>query len=206
MATIDQLAQLSAVTGSDLVVISSSQNGNYARTATIQSISDYISANLEAFTSTRVLDASSPLANQQPSALDTPWQITFGTAVGDSSTDVKMDAAGLVTFNEGGVYMIEVSLQFGRTGASGVSRLGFRALANGIQAGATICANLDNSNVTIPFNEKSILAVTAGTTLAYQVVRASTNSGANFGGLFAGDVSPGWNAAPCARIRIQKLE
>ena len=157
------------------------------------------------FSNTRVVDGSSVAASQQPSALDTPLQVEFGPAVGSSSTDAMLSSAGALTINVTGVYRIEISVQFGRTGGASVSKLMFRVKANGTQAGATIMAHVDASTVLIPLNEKSTLNLSAGTVLTWEVARSSAGSGHNSGGLFAGDTAGGWNAAPCARIRVDRL-
>jgi len=157
------------------------------------------------FSNTRVLDGSSVASSQQPSALDTPLQVEFGPAVGSGATDVALSVAGALTVNVAGVYRIEISLQFGRTGGSAVSKLMFRAKVNGAQAGATIMAHVDAAAVLTPFNEKSTLNLPAGAVLTWEIARSSAGSGNNSGGLFAGDVAGGWNAAPCARIRVDRL-
>lgn len=151
----------------------------------------------------RVLDAQSLAASQEPAGLDTPKQIEFGAAQFSASDPVMISAAGALTINKAGVYTIETTLQFGRTGSTGVSHLGFRALANGVQSGRTICAYISDADDLKPFEYASTLYLPAGVVLTYEIIRFT--GGNNSGGLFRNGVVAGWNADASAHLRVIRL-
>ena len=69
--------------------------------------------------------------NQSPSAVGTPLQIAFGPA--QDTADVSISAAGVITFNTSGNYLIGIFLRFGRSTSSGNAILLNRILKNGAQ-------------------------------------------------------------------------
>lgn len=152
----------------------------------------------------RLLDASSTAANQLPAGLGTPLQVEFGPAVGTGSDPVQLSAAGLLTVNEAGTYILKVSVQVGRTGATGTSLLFLRALVDGVQAGRSVAFKLGNSNNLTKFSDVTLLTLPVpGTTIKYEIIRDST--GANFGGLFQATSADGWNSSPSAALRVERL-
>lgn len=156
----------------------------------------------------RVLDGISPLANQQPSGTGevNAMQITFGPAVNDATDPVQLLADGTLRINEAGTYRIKVSFVLGRQGQPGVSKLRFRALINGVQAGLTVGADVDASNVAIPYSDEAWLTLPSGLDLTYEAMRDS--SGDNSGGIFEQIVTaataPNWSDAPCCAIRVER--
>lgn len=140
--------------------------------------------------------------NQSPSAVNTPLQITFGPA--QTTADVSISAAGVITFNTSGNYLIDIFLRFGRSTSTGSAIILNRILKNGAQILNSNGLLLSAAAQTIPFSAAIPLTMAAGDTMTMEVVRDS--AGANDGGLFV--VSPtiaGWNIVPSATIVVNKF-
>ena len=140
--------------------------------------------------------------NQNPSAVNTPLQITFGSA--QSTADVSISSAGVITFNTSGNYLIDIFLRFGRSTSTGNAILLNRILKNGAQILNSNGVILSAATQTIPFSAAIPLTMAAGDTMTMEVARDS--AGTNDGGLFA--VSPtiaGWNIVPSATVVVNKF-
>jgi len=140
--------------------------------------------------------------NQNPSSVDTPLQITFGSA--QSTADVSISSAGVITFNTSGNYLIDIFLRFGRSTSTGNAILLNRILKNGAQILNSNGLILSAATQTIPFSAAIPLTMAAGDTMTMEVARDS--AGTNDGGLFA--VSPtiaGWNIVPSATVVVNKF-
>ena len=140
--------------------------------------------------------------NQNPSAVDTPLQITFGSA--QTTADVSVSSAGVITFNTSGNYLIDIFLRFGRSTSTGNAILLNRILKNGAQILNSNGVILSAATQTIPFSAAIPLTMAAGDTITMQVARDS--AGTNDGGLFV--VSPtiaGWNIVPSATVVVNKF-
>ena len=140
--------------------------------------------------------------NQSPSAVDTPLQITFGSA--QTTADVSISAAGVITFNTSGNYLIDIFLRFGRSTSTGNAIILNRILKNGAQILNSNGLILSAATQTIPFSAAIPLTMAAGDTMTMEVARDS--AGTNDGGLFA--VSPtiaGWNIVPSATVVVNKF-
>ena len=140
--------------------------------------------------------------NQNPSAVGTPLQITFGPA--QTTADVSVSAAGVLTFNTSGNYLIDIFLRFGRSTSAGNAILLNRILKNGAQILNSNGVILSAATQTIPFSAAIPLTMAAGDTITMQVARDS--AGTNDGGLFV--VSPtiaGWNIVPSATVVVNKF-
>ena len=149
-----------------------------------------------------VLRAYSTSASQQPSTTNTPIQVEFGAA--QAGIELSLSGLGTVTCNFRGTYAFRFKLQFGRSGASGVSYLMTRILKNGAQFGVTQSTRLSSSSSIIPTDSRVVIDLNAGDTVSMQFVRDSL--GDNSGGLFQQTAStPGWSAAPSALIVASKL-
>ena len=149
-----------------------------------------------------VLRAYSTAAIQQPSTTNTPIQVEFGAA--QAGVMLSLSGLGTVTCNFSGTYAFRFKLQFGRSGASGVSYLMTRILKNGSQFGVTQSTRLSSSSSIIPTDSRVVMDLVAGDTVSMQFVRDSL--GDNSGGLFQQTAStPGWGAAPSALIVASKL-
>ena len=151
-----------------------------------------------------VLRVASP-ATQEPTAVDTPLQLTFGAAQGSASDPVMVNAAGLVTFNQAGNYAVRLKLQCGRTGATGTSILLSRLLLNGAQLGSAAAVKITATDATVPTESRVVLNVTAGQTFAAQIMRDS--AGPNFGGVYPHTAAvTAWGIAPSALLVISRPE
>lgn len=140
--------------------------------------------------------------NQNPSAVDTPLQITFGSA--QTTADVSISAAGVITFNTSGNYLIDIFLRFGRSTSAGNAIILNRILKNGAQILNSNGLILSAATQTIPFSAAIPLTMAAGDTMTMEVARHS--AGTNDGGLFV--VSPtvaGWNIVPSATVVVNKF-
>lgn len=140
--------------------------------------------------------------NQNPSAVDTPLQITFGSA--QTTADVSVSSAGVITFNTSGNYLIDIFLRFGRSTSTGNAIVLNRILKNGAQILNSNGVILSAATQTIPFSAAIPLTMAAGDTITMQVARDS--AGTNDGGLFV--VSPtiaGWNIVPSATVVVNKF-
>ena len=140
--------------------------------------------------------------NQNPSVVDTPLQITFGSA--QSTTDVSISSAGVITFNTPGNYLIDIFLRFGRSTSAGNAILLNRIIKNGAQILNSNGLILSAATQTIPFSAAIPLTMAAGDTMTMEVARDS--AGTNDGGLFV--VSPtiaGWNIVPSATVVVNKF-
>ena len=140
--------------------------------------------------------------NQNPSAVNTPLQITFGSA--QATTDVSISAAGVITFNTSGNYLVDIFLRFGRSTSTGNAIILNRILKNGAQILNSNGVILSAATQTIPFSAAIPLTMAAGDTMTMEVARDS--AGTNDGGLFV--VSPtiaGWNIVPSATVVVNKF-
>ena len=144
-------------------------------------------------------------AAQEPTAVDTPLQLTFGAAQGSASDPVMISAAGLVTFNQAGAYALRLKLQCGRTGSTGTSILLSRLLINGVQLGSAAAVKMTQTDATTPTESRVVLNVTAGQTFAAQIMRDS--AGSDFGGVYPHTAAvTAWGTAPSALLVISRLE
>lgn len=145
------------------------------------------------------------LVSQAPTATDTPLQLTFGAAQNSASNPVMINSAGLVTFNVAGNYAVRIKLQCGRTGATGTSILLSRILLAGVQYGSAACVKMTQTDATTPTDSRVVINVSAGQTMAVQIMRDS--AGSNFGGVYpqAATVAS-WGTAPSALLVISRLE
>ena len=149
-----------------------------------------------------VIRGFSTAAVQQPSALNTPIQVEFGAA--QTATELSLSGLGTITCNVSGTYAFRFKLQFGRSGAGGVSYLMTRILKNGAQFGVTQSTRLSSSSSIIPTDSRVVIDLIAGDTVSVQFVRDSL--GDNSGGLFQQEASTlGWGAAPSALLVASKM-
>ncbi len=155
----------------------------------------------------RLFDAESVATTQEPTTTGVANAIVieFGPAVGTGSSPVQLSAGGVFTVNQAGTYRIKVALQFGRSGSSGISRLLFRAVINGTQAGRSIASNISNANEEQYFENDTWVTVPAGTVLQFELMRDL--AGNDSGGLLA--ITPSvetgsWSIAPTAAVRVER--
>lgn len=149
---------------------------------------------------TRVLLGES-FAAQTPTALGAAGaiQIAFGAAQGTPADPVQMDSLGTVTFNQTGVYGIDMRITAKRTSNPQSTTLVLRALLDGVQAGNPIAVVMGD-NADSQYEQYTIAgSIPAGTTLRWEVMR----EGFDDGGLLS--LTTGWGPTPSALIRILKF-
>ena len=88
-------------------------------------------------------------ATQQPVAVDTPIGVSFGAGISNNYLDI--DANGLLTFNQSGIYEFVGYFALDRTTNPGISRSFFQLLKNGVPAVNPVGIDLNTASVTIPF-------------------------------------------------------
>ncbi len=148
-----------------------------------------------------VFRASSTAASQLPSGLGVAKQVEYGAAQTTTYFDLAVD--GALTCKVSGYYGVRVKLQFGRSGAAGISVMMSRILKNGVQLGASQVEQLSSSDSVSATDSRVVMQLTAGDVLTTQVIRDS--AGTNAGGLYAVTSSHGWNLAPSALLVIDKV-
>jgi len=187
---------------SDKLIGTEASSNNETKNYTLGSIASLFASTFEF---TPVLAAQSTVT-QTPSGLDTALQVTFGAAQGTSGDAVMISSAGLITFNETGLYLINGYGSVERQGSSGgTAILLFRFLVNGTQAGSVKAFHLDTPNVSTPYEITfPINITTAGTTASFQIMRDS--SGTNAGGLYPHTNLGGWSNVPSAEVNIWQLQ
>lgn len=199
MATISTYPIDGSVSFSDKLIGTDAEDSSKTKNYTIGSI-----LSLASSSATSVLYAFST-ANQVPSGLDTPLQVTFGAAQNTSTDPVMLDALGNITFNQTGMYLFNGFGNIERQGSSGgtVSLL-FRALIDGVQAGIVKGFDLSSIGIMIPYEITTIINITeAGTVLTWEILRDS--SGVNGGGMYTHTTSSSWDNVPSAQIQIFKF-
>ena len=149
-----------------------------------------------------ILRGASTAAVQQPSALGAAIQVEFGPA--QTTTELSLSATGTITCNVSGTYAFRFKLQFGRSGAGGISYLMTRILKNGAQFGVTQSTRLSSSDSIIPTDSRVVMELLAGDAVQVQFIRDSL--GVNSGGLHQQPSSHGWDAAPSALLVASVIE
>lgn len=187
----------------DDYLIGTDESQSFAtKTFLLEDISTFIKSQLS-FGATLVLSASDT-NDQEPTSLDTPLQVTFGPAQNTASDPVSLDANGVITFNQAGLYLFTGYANFERQGSSGgISATLFRPLLNSVQADVTKMVELKEPGVSVPYEVSVPLTVSQGDTLTYEILRDS--SGVDQGGLYAHINSSSWDDIPSASIKIFKV-
>ena len=148
----------------------------------------------------QVLVAQSEVT-QNPTGLGVPLQVTFGPGV--AAQDATMDAAGALTFNNAGAYLILCGYYVVRTAAQGESLTMLRFLIDGQPAGNPVATEITDSGVS-EYNQISLAGqVSAGTVLTTEIIRDSNY--ANDGGLIAFPSADGWGTAPSTIMRVLRF-
>lgn len=141
---------------------------------------------------------------QEPSTTDTPQNITYGPAQGTVSDPVMVDANGVLTINEPGLYDLNLTINVGRQGSSGgTSLIFFRGLLNAVPVGRPGTTLVDNPSIVASLQFDTIVRLAAGDTFIAEIYRDS--AGVNEGGLFPQVSNIGWATSPSARLRVLKI-
>lgn len=148
------------------------------------------------------LTAASYVA-QNPSAVDTPIQITYGPA--QVTPYINLSSIGAITILQSGVYDIFHFLQFSRPTGAGTSRLLHRLKVNGVPFSIVNGCILSEANTSIPSIARFTMKLNAGDIVTNELMRDS--SGSNDGGLTPiVSTLPDWGDSPSAYISFDKLE
>lgn len=149
-----------------------------------------------------VLDAPD-FTTQDPGAVDTPIQITFGPAQFGPTDPVQLSTAGATTFNESGSYEVSANFAANRSSAANVSYMWIRGLLNGVAVGDPVTARSSESDITLPlaFTRSGQYAV--GDVLTFEFYRDSI--GVDNGVLSPESSSIGWGQSPSAKLSIKKI-
>lgn len=185
-----------------LIGTESSSSGNETKNYTLGSVAALFASTFEF---TPVLVAQSTVT-QTPSGLDVPLQVSFGAAQGTSGDAVMISSAGLITFNQPGLYLINGYGSVERQGSSGGTAIVlFRFLVNGTAVSSPKAFHLDSPNVGSPYEITfPINITTAGTTASFEIMRDS--SGVNHGGLYPHTNLGGWGNTPSTEVNIWQLQ
>ena len=146
-------------------------------------------------------------AGQNPSALDTALQLRFGGA--QATTDVSIDAAGLITFLEAGNYRLSFSCCFYRNALSGYSNTQFGIFYDSSGGAPTVSASpvksFSDEERQRPkmYHEDLIIEVVANSTLVVKMLNDSSLTADNSTALasYAGTLG----TTPSANVLIYKL-
>lgn len=156
----------------------------------------------------RIFDADSDASPQEPTGKGTALslKIKFGPAKGTVFDPLMIDVDGKTTVNKSGLYRFKVALQYGRTGASGISLLLFGVMIQGVQAGKTVISKLNNPNEDKFFENDTWIFLSAGTELTFELMRdeVGDNSGGLFGFSPTAEGGNEWNVAPSASLRAER--
>lgn len=148
------------------------------------------------------LYATSPLTSQKPTAVDSPIQLTFGSA--QSGTYASLSSLGAVTINQSGVYHFAITLRYNRDNSTGNANIYSRLLLNGAQTLGSNAITLQNAGHITPQNISLIVSFEAGDVITAELYRDS--SGTNDGGIYSSSpVLSGWALSPACSLLIHKL-
>ena len=144
-------------------------------------------------------------ASQAPAATNTIHNIIFGLASGIASSPVKIDAAGLITFQSVGTYYVQFEAYLQGTANDAILNM-FRIYKDSTtQYGEThiqkytVQASTDKLKVVIT----EMVEITAGQTWQFQLIRDS--GGSNSGTLAYQLNNNAWTTTPNAQVTISKL-
>jgi hypothetical protein len=197
-----KISSYAAVTpvGTDLLIGTDTSASDATKNFTVSSIAAFIGGQMDA---TQVLNAAS-YSDQVPSGLDVALQVNFGAAQGTSSDPVMVSAAGLVTFNQTGLYLVNGMGNVERTGSGGVATLLFRPLVNGTPVGVVKGFDIGTGQSMMPYEITIPFYVSvAGTTFTFEILRDS--SGVDDGGLYDHVTASSWDNVPSANLQIWKI-
>ncbi len=150
-----------------------------------------------------VLYSASNASSQQPSALNTPIQIEFGSST--TGTGASLAANGVLTFTQAGQYLVNINFRVGRTGGSaGVAKIFTRVLVNGVAQLRPAATLITGTDIIVPFSQSIPFNASANDQVIFQLYRDST--GVNEGGLVQITAAlAGWDNSPSASISVSRF-
>lgn len=149
------------------------------------------------------LSAIATVANQQPTALNTPLQVNFGAA--QLTPYFDLSATGLLTFLVDGNYLVEAEFNTSRIGAAGSAKLLVVAKTDGVYTEVVGLSSMTDEDANHQINSTKVVNVLAGTTMAWDIIRDSI--GDNSGGLFLFNPNlAGIPDLPTAHLTVYRYE
>jgi hypothetical protein len=139
---------------------------------------------------------------QVPTALDTPFTISWGPAA--NSVEVSVSAAGLITINKRGTYRFVAYVLIQRTSNPGTTLSFIQLYKNGAAAGNPIGVRIPIPNISLPFQLDTTDFAEAGDT--YRVDFYNDSGGTNNDARLLSYTSVLYTASPSASLRILRLE
>lgn len=145
---------------------------------------------------------------QEMTALGETLKIAFnGTDENSPGGSISVATDGTVTFNETGVYSLELSLSCSRTTNAGVTTLILNSEYNGAISQTSRAITLDSADESLSLgaNFNGVFTANAGDTVNFNLLR-NTNGGGNAGlyPIVVADVN--FNDVPSAHLRLGKFE
>jgi len=193
---------LTVPTADDYLIGTDDSDSFVTKNFAMADVSTFVKSQLS-FGAALVLSASNT-NNQIPTGLDTPLQVKFGPAQNTGSDPVSLDANGVITFNQAGLYLFTGYANFERQGSSGgVTVTLFRPLFNSVQSDVTKMVELNQTGVSVPYEISVPLTASVGDVLTYEILRDS--SGVDQGGLYSHVNSSSWSDVPAVSIKIFKV-
>jgi len=148
---------------------------------------------------------------QNPSALDTPLQVIFGATDAFSASVNVLGAANATPANRGkinflgtGQFFIQMVLTFGRTGATGASKVIILFKENGVAVASETVVLLADADSSAVYTSSAMADIVGANTWTFEIIRDS--SGDNSGGLVGFNPAlAGVPNVPSASLKIWKL-
>ena len=150
-----------------------------------------------------VLYSFSTALSQEPSGLDSPIKVEFGTPQ-YSNGDIILHPDGDIECVTPGLYLTLVDLEIGRTSNNGEALIFGRNTRNGVQVGQSKFASIDAVKFNLPFQFTVPSRLSVGDVSTVEIYRDS--QGVDDGGLYLRDTSlVNWNDTATAQITIWKI-
>lgn len=125
--------------------------------------------------------AGASTATQTPVGADTPLKISFGSAQNGPSDPVQISAAGDITFNEAGQYLLKTFISIGRASGSATSVLIIDRKTNGVGSPFPVFTKIDTTGNINNINADIFVNASAADVTYFDLTRDS--SGNNSGNL-----------------------
>ena len=151
-----------------------------------------------------IIDSSSSLFQQWPTATDTPHVVTFWPAEWTISDPVQVLSDGTIQVNEAWNYALRIRAELTRSGTWGVVDMLFRTTFNNVQVWKTTTQKLESRNVLIAL-DSYIPAVLWTWDLRLEIMRDSNGANDWFLESFT-PADTGWTSTACASIQVFKID
>lgn len=145
---------------------------------------------------------------QEMAAINDTIKVAFnGTNETSLGGSISVSPDGTITFNQSGIYSLELALTCSRTTNAGVTTLILNSAFNGVISDTSRAITLDSSAeaLSLGANFNGVFEAQAGDTLFFSLLRNS-NGGGNAGVYPITVANSGFNDCPSAFLRIGKFE